>query len=497
LPNKSFRTFHAQFLSQHGQRDAAIAELKGYWASDPGNLEVRSLLIDGYLQTNRLGAAEQLLATALHKNSRDPAALEQQGLLYLRQRRFEDAAKSIKGALQIRPESGTGHYILAQVYAGQGSIINERRELELALEGNATLLSARVELAQNFRHVKALTDALDVIDHAPTAQKQDLPLLVERGWVLIALERYTEAESDVQQALAISRLPAVLIQAGLIELHKKRNQAGRTLLEEALTTLPDNVEALNAVAYSLAAEHRVTAAIERLRRQAAQSPGSAAIQSVLGSWLEQVGDLGAAGAAYEAALRADAAYAPALIGAARLDMMHGRWETAYDRVQVVLGKDPSNVDAFLALGMVEEGRGRYDAAIKAYRRVLEIDPLRVAAKNNLVVRLSEHSSSINEALLLAQQLKQTVPDSPEVDDTVGWAYYKAGQYRSAANYFERAVPHAKSARAQYHLSMAYFALGERGLGQKTLAAAKALDPRLPEAAQAQKMADSKPSITVQ
>jgi tetratricopeptide (TPR) repeat protein len=490
LPDNTYRSLHAIFLFQHGQRDAAIAELKRYWERDPADTEVRRRLVDFYLQLNRLEPAEQVLAAALRRNGRDPDALEQQGRLLLRRERFQDAEKSLTEALRIRPESGSAHYLLAQTYDAQGRALLQRQELQSAVERDPALLPARVELAQNLRLEKAFHKALDVIDAAPAAQKQELSLVVERGWVLFALERFSDAELTIRQAMAISRSPAVLMQAGLMALREKKNDAGRALLEEALTAAPEDREILNAIAYSLAAENKMPAAIARVRKQAAAFPQSAPLQVMLASWLEQAGDLNGAGMAYHAATAADAAYIPARIGAARLEMMQGRWDSARAYVHGVLAKDPRNIDGLLALGMLEEATGHYPAAIKTYRALLEIDPAHVAAKNNLVVRLSENPATRQEALLLAQELKQAVPNDPEIDDTAGWAFYQAGHYRTAINYLEDAVQKTKTARPRYHLAMAYFAAGQRTQGQKTLAAAKQQDPALPEAVLAQKIAES-------
>jgi cellulose synthase operon protein C len=46
--------------------------------------------------------------------------------------------------------------------------------------------------------------------------------------------------------------------------------------------------------------------------------------------------------------------------------------------------------------------------------------------NQLAYIYLEHGGDVNVALGLAQQAKQKMPDSPNVADTLGWAYYKSG-----------------------------------------------------------------------
>jgi tetratricopeptide (TPR) repeat protein len=82
-------------------------------------------------------------------------------------------------------------------------------------------------------------------------------------------------------------------------------------------------------------------------------------------------------------------------------------------------------------------------------------------------------------------------DDPEIDDTIGWTYFRKGDYSTAVRYFENAVSRSKDPRMRYHLAMAHFGAGNRAQGEKTLAAAEALDPNLPEAAQARTMAQKR------
>jgi hypothetical protein len=62
----------------------------------------------------------------------------------------------------------------------------------------------------------------------------------------------------------------------------------------------------------------------------------------------------------------------------------------------------------------------------------------------------------------------------------------------AVRYLENAASHSSSARTKYHLAMAYFGVGKKAIGQKTLALAQAIDPYLPEADMAHRVAQSAP-----
>lgn len=492
LPDGSFRTFHAEYLFQNGRQDEAIAELKGLLDKHPEDRKLRATLVGFYAQTGKLSEAEQVLNSAIRKNSSDAEAHEQLGELYLRQGKFAEAEKASAAALKARQGSATAHYLRGKALLGLGREIDAAQEFELSLKLDPGLLAARVEVARRHRLARSVREALEVINGAPSSQSEDLALLVEKNWVLFAQGRFNEARPSVEKALSISRQPSTLMQAGLLALQEGRNEAGRALLEEVLQKEPDNVEALSAIARSFVSEKKIPAALERVRKQAALRPNSARLQLALGSMLEQTGDLGGARAAFAGALRADPENIQAIGANARMDLIQGQYDAARRKIEAILAREPRNVDGLLVQGMLEEATGNIDAAMTAYRAVLRNDPANSIARNNLAMRLCESKSTLDEALLLALELKRANPDNPEVDDTLGWVYYKKGAYEEAIQHFSRAGARAKSARFKYHLAMALFRAGDKTQGQKALAAAMQIDPGAPEAAEARRLAAADP-----
>lgn len=492
IPDDRYLTAHAQYLFEGGKREEAIAELQRLWQEHPKSKSIPLWLTRFSLQTGKLVEAEKHIKWISGRDALTPEALELQADLHFRRGRLQEADQTVNRALSARPTSSSGHYLKAQILQAMGKPVEARSALQLALNGNPGMASARVQLSQSLRNARELQQAFQVIDGAPPEQRGDLPIIVERVWVLLAQKRYAVARPDVEKALAMSRNPVTLLQAGLLALQEKRTTAGRAFLEESLILAPGNLEALNAIVLSLAAERQVPAAIERLRQQAAKVPQSAPIQVALGNLLEQTGDLAGARAAYAAARQIDPANEQALVASARMHLVQGQTEEARKMLQDLLSRQPGSVDGLLAMGMLEEGAGRYDQAVQAYRKVLQADPNHVVAKNNLVARLSEQPGSLDEALRLANELRGAASTEPEIEDTIGWVYYRKGSFEPAIEHFSRAAARSRNPRIHYHLAMAHFAAGNRAQGKKAMAAALELDPNLPEAAEVKRMAEQAP-----
>jgi tetratricopeptide (TPR) repeat protein len=433
----------------------------------------------------------QILTIALKSTPTDADALEQRCQIFMNSGKLDEAERDLLLVLRSRPYSARGHYLLAQVHHSRGRVSSYRKELIAALQYDPRLLDVRLELSQSLRNEGVMKEALTTLNLMPEDQKTTLPAIIERNWVLLALGEIQLAQRGIEQGLKLKVIASLLMQDGLIKLRQSQMEPARAALEKALTLAPRDTEIVDAIATSFAIEKQPGHALDRIRRHIAEQ-NSAPMNHLLGLWLERTGDPAGARLAYAAAIKADPNFAPPHVLAARLDLVNRRWDSARQLLAPVLASNPLNVEALVGQGMLEEETGNYPAAVKIYRKILEIAPNNVAALNNLSVRLCENPATVQEAMELAIKVQELAPDNPAVNDTIGWAYYNKGVYKTALNYLVRAAAHDKSARVQYHLAMAYFKLGDKTQGTASLLAAQKLDPGLPEAAMARKIASATP-----
>ncbi|MGB9606726.1 MAG: tetratricopeptide repeat protein, partial [Bryobacteraceae bacterium] len=147
----------------------------------------------------------------------------------------------------------------------------------------------------------------------------------------------------------------------------------------------------------------------------------------------------------------------------------------------LLAADPRNSAARSLLASLEHHAGNWQDAAAHYRKAIDLEPRNVLALNNLAFLLAENLNQPDEALQLAQKAKELAPESPEVDDTLGWIYYHKGLYGSAIQHLERAAAGRNAtALRKYHLAMAYWKAGEQAKARAALAEARRLDANLPE-----------------
>ena len=178
---------------------------------------------------------------------------------------------------------------------------------------------------------------------------------------------------------------------------------------------------------------------------------------------------------------------PAFASLASLYMRQGRLEEAKAEYLKIGGQQPSSVTAPTMIAILTEAQGKIVDAERAYERVLAQHSAAPVAANNLAWLYAEHEGNLDVALDLAQKAKQLMPRSADVDDTLGWVYYKKDLSMAAVPALEAAV-RAEPANAlfAYHLGMAYAKMGDRTKAREAFETALKRKPDYREASDALK-----------
>jgi Flp pilus assembly protein TadD len=118
---------------------------------------------------------------------------------------------------------------------------------------------------------------------------------------------------------------------------------------------------------------------------------------------------------------------------------------------------------------------RHEEAIRLYERLVTANPKLQAETNDLAALLLDHrtdKASFERALELARSFAGS--QNPLALDTLGWAYYRTGDFAQATRTLEQAVAgNGELPVLRYHLGMAYLAMGNKAGARAELAKAVA------------------------
>ena len=127
-----------------------------------------------------------------------------------------------------------------------------------------------------------------------------------------------------------------------------------------------------------------------------------------------------------------------VIGRSAIDEKRGDAAMAARRLDEALAKSPDEARLLIARAGVEERRGDWRRAIAFAERLLQREPRSVEALNFLGFVASDHSFDAPRALKRLQAAATLNPGSGAIIDSLGWAYFRAGDLARGAAFLEQA-----------------------------------------------------------
>jgi len=170
---------------------------------------------------------------------------------------------------------------------------------------------------------------------------------------------------------------------------------------------------------------------------------------------------------------------------ARVYVEQGKMDQALTEFKTLAQREPKSVGARTMVGAILQTQNKREEAKKAYRETLAVDSTAAVAANNLAWMVTEDNGNLDDALQLVQTARTKLPDSPEVNDTLGWIYYKKGMHDLAIAAFKQSVEkQPNTATFQYHLGLAAAKAGQFTQARQALETALRLDPKSADAGEA-------------
>jgi tetratricopeptide (TPR) repeat protein len=111
-----------------------------------------------------------------------------------------------------------------------------------------------------------------------------------------------------------------------------------------------------------------------------------------------------------------------------------RWKEAADQIdaaEVLSTKQDDKIYIYFLRGALDERQKHYDSAEEQFRKILAIDNNNSMTLNYLGYMLADRGVKLDDALTMIQKAVQQDPQNGAYLDSLGWAYFKMGQYALA------------------------------------------------------------------
>jgi tetratricopeptide (TPR) repeat protein len=431
-----------------------------------------------------LARAEELLRTILSTAPDDPDVLHLLGLVLANQSRFDAALDALSRAAEGYDRNAAPLVIIGDIHLATGRIAEARAAFEAAVARDPAAWQAQESLARIAESEGRISDAMDLFARAIAGGPSDrlFPRLQLARLALVD-DRPEIAESILAPVLAAGvRETAVLDLAARAHLARGDTQAARPLLVE-LVDRGDSPFGHVGLARLELADSRADAAVALIATARARWPANPDLALEEGNILGAMRRYDAALAAYEAGLSQAPDNAALLRGSSRALLRLGRVDDALARAQAAAAARGATDADHVWLAAVAEQAGDVALARMAYETALGLGPDNVLALNNLAALVTADDPA--RAVDLATRADALAPGTAAIRDTLGWAYYAAGDLAAARRIFETLVQEdPDSALAAYRLGKVRLAAGDHATGRADLRRALDLDPQFPYAAEA-------------
>jgi len=439
--NRILYNFLADARERAGQDKEAAEALQRILALDPGDLGTRIRLAELLGRSDDHTGALEVLDAA------PPSSQDDRRLMYLRARELFLGDRP-QDALELTES------------------LEERGDLNRRLRLYVTDLRARI-LARLDRSEEAFEELTELLELDPgnsdllrrvTAQLAQGGRDDEARSLLAEFIRRHTGEGEDDPGLSVSVRTARLALAAFLAENESWDEALEAL--EPMLGSSDEETRQTGVINSAEVLHqagRTDQALDLLETTGGDEPSSTRKRIEL---LLRSGDEGRARRLMRASRRGDLEVGLAAVQGFQADR---RYEETLPVLEELTQRHPDSLEAHFLLGVARERTGAADRAATSFLRVLEINPEHDPTLNYLGYMWADRGENLERALELVQRAVHLDPHNGAYIDSLGWAYYRLGQYPEAREHLERAVQLAPGDPVVYeHLGDVYVALGENG-----------------------------------
>jgi cellulose synthase operon protein C len=481
-----------------GMYDDALAALNELILKNPKAAKALQLKAEALLSRGQQDEAEPLLRDVL---ALDPTSYDARSLLMriaLGRQQFDVASKLVDEMPPSVAKKAQGRFLQAQLALAKGDAA-KARELALPLLKLMPNYLPLLRLASGaHQQLGELADAENLLNQALKVAPDDLAL--RRQYAGLQLQRRAPAKAleTLRPVLeATNKADAdTLLLAGQAQLTQGNFEAADQAFAAAAKLRPDDAKAGAALALSAivrdgaapgaANRAKADAAIAQLRDIAAKDSGSSYDLMLVNSLMRR-GDLpaalaaidklvpkmkgspvpeglrgrihlvrkdnAAAQASFEAALKADAGYLPAMLGLVVLDSQAGRNDDAVKRLEAFIASQPRSAQARMALAQL---LGQMRAPNERIAEVLSAGVREEPTDATLRLALVDHYmllGNVPKAAQAAQEASAALPLNPDLMERLARSQLAAGDRAQAAKTYTRLTSLAPN-RAQGWLGLA-------------------------------------------
>ena len=423
----------------------------------PQNVEVLFDLARVYTIEGEFSRAIETYETLMTEIGTDRDVQREILHLYGRLGDQEGMERVLRSMVEERPADAELRRMLSNVYEQQDRTADAAAELERALELNPGDVETLLDLTELYRTLGRADSADALLEKAVNVDGATPSALLAQAAPLYA------RSGDDPEALA----------------------AAEQLLERVIELEPDNTDALIMLGDIRLTQGRPESAGELVYRALEADPRDPHLWIQASSAFLQAGRLDRAIEVADEGLILFPGHLPLIrvSGYALMDSYQNRAAIErFEEAAQIIREDRSEAEIELAdvlgaLGLLYTRVKDETAADEAYEAAIGIDPNNATVLNNYAYSLADRDLHLDEAEGYARRAVELEPGVAAFLDTLGWIYFKQGDFRAAEEWLEKAAEQDDASATVFeHLGDTYSELGKRDQARQAWNRAHEMNP---------------------
>ncbi len=418
----------------------ALDLIESVLAKEPDNLQALSMAGRIYQQQQRMDDALAAFEKVLAGEPDDQNNYLVVGRIYWNKNDFDGAERVFAKMIRNLPDSYSAYYFYGKVLAAQGKEEEAETALLKSLQLEPSLEEPRLELLKIYQS----QDRPAKITETYEAMLLHDPENVKAGFGLA--EHLHKIHRDRASLEILARLAQRLdtdatVIATLFDtyIEAKQFESAAWAIEGMLKVRPTNPDLHYLAGVAADGLEDPQRALDHLVKV---TPGSRFYTNAVvhGAWLfHDMGKIDRAIAMVRDALAHDPEYGDYYLYLGSFYEELERYEDAMQVLQAGAARDPKNARLHFRIGVIYDKMGRRQDSIAAMQQVISLTPNDAEALNYLGYTYADLGINLEEAETLIQSALKIKPDDGYIADSLGWVYFKRGQYALALKWLNKAV----------------------------------------------------------
>ncbi len=444
-----------QLYTVKHQNEKAEEQFKAAQNLDPDSEEVVLNLSRLYAENGDLAHAAKVIE-AVAVSERTPKMEFALGAVYDQLKRTKDAIDAYKRAADLDPEDAHNLAALAQALLNDNQLDEALKQYRQLADADPEDASTIVHISEILRRQGKYEEALTTIKKAVKKDPDSLEAGYNEGLLLDVLGRYDEAAQVYEHMVDLTSHAN-----GAYTADEKNNRAiflerlgavyhEQNKVEEAITAYQKMIDlggenALRGYQNEVDVYHDAKMfdkAIAVSRKAVESKPKDQELRLMLASELVDEGKEDEGIAMARGMITNGPEDQKVWITLGQIYTRLRKWkeaEEALNKAGAITTKKDDNIYLLFLKGGLAERQKHYEPAEQYFHQALALDPNNAMVLNYLGYMLADKGNRLPEALKMIRKAVELEPMNGAYLDSLGWAYFKLGQYELAEENLRQAV----------------------------------------------------------